>query len=153
MVLFLPGMQFSHSQDNSKANNTNNTLCSDNSGGSVAVSDFRISAVILLQTLVLCPSQQMVQWLETFTASQRNHCAFDASLCQGPGAMEHITFPRKACLPLLWHLQKRSTHWESQSVPYSVINYITNSHYDLSERCMQPRAATCYCQLISVGIH
>lgn len=40
MVVLLSEMQFCHSQNNSKANNTNDTLCSDNLGGSVAVSDF-----------------------------------------------------------------------------------------------------------------
>lgn len=153
-ALLLPAMQFCHSQNNSKANNTNNinnTPCPHNWGGSPAFSGFRIKARVLVQTVLICPSQQMVLWLEIFTTSQRNHCAFDASLCQGPGAMEHITL--KVCLTRPWLLQKWSSHRESQNVPYKVINYISNSHYDLSERFIPPGATPCYCQLISVGIH
>lgn len=103
-----------------------------------------IQAVVLLDTVVSCAPLQKVLWMEIFTALQWKHLSVMHHYAKAQGAVEPITLLRKACLAWLWHLPKWSSQCKSQSVPYTAINYIPNSRYDLSERRVQPRAATCY---------
>lgn len=145
MGLFLPEMQFCHSQNNSKANNVNNTPCS------LAVSGFSNS----LHSNSSPPSGWDCDW----KSLQHSSGTIVPLMCHRAKAQKLWNILPSWGKPALHWLgackkkKKKSSHWESQSVLYRVINFFTNSRYDLSERCMQPRAATCYWQLISVGIH